>query len=182
MYKWFWEELFLHSFWFLKIIPEHKQLCSKCSPLFWPESFYMPLPDSIGYLHVRTLQVKNWSQSASLPSTQGQGAGGAFLHQPVARQNMKSSIKRWPSSNFHFSFLILQWGIRIKEECFKRKLVNSSGPFWQQHSVGRRIEVGQVQVWWLGGHGPSLYHPAIQKCSYLRGKVGADRNDKGRGG
>ena len=146
------------------------------SSLFWPESFYMPLPNC--HLHVRTLQVKNWSQSASLPSTQGQGVGGAFLHQPVARQNMKSFIEKWSSSNFHFSFLLLWWGKRIKEECFKRKLIILQD-LWQQHSVGRRIGVGQV--WWLGGHGPSLYHAAIQQCSYLRGKVGADRNDKGRG-
>ena len=112
MYKWFLEELFLHSFWFLKKTPEHKQLCSKCSPLFWPESFYMPLPDSRGHLHVRTLQVKNWSQSASLPNTLGQGAGGAFLHQPVARPSMKSFIKKWSSLNSHFSLSFFKWGIR----------------------------------------------------------------------
>ena len=138
----------------------------------------MPLPNC--HLHVRTLQVKNWSQSASLPSTQGQGVGGAFLHQPVARQNMKSFIEKWSSSNFHFSFLILRWGIRIKENV-KRKLVNFFRTCWQQqHSVERRIEVGQV--YWLGSHGPCLYHTVTQQCSYLPGKVGADRNDRGRGG
>ena len=113
------------------LVPEESSwtlsvLLEMFSSLFWPESFYMPLPNC--HLHVRTLQVKNWSQSASLPSTQGQGAGGAFLHQPVARQSMKSFIKKWSSSNFHFSFLILRWGIRIKEECLKENSLISSGP------------------------------------------------------
>ena len=92
-----------------------------------------------------------------------------FLHQLVARQIMKSSIERWSSSNFHFSFLIPQWGIRIKGECFKEKLFNSSGPSGKQQSVGRWIEVGQV---WSGGvMDPSLYHSVTQNCSYLRRKL-----------
>ena len=78
MYKWFLEELFLHAFWFLKKTPEHRQLGSKCSPLFWPEFLYMPLLASIGHLHVRTLQVMNWSQNASLPNTQARVLGGIF--------------------------------------------------------------------------------------------------------
>ena len=77
--------------------------------------------------------------------------------------------------------LVLQVRNTIKEECFKRKLVNFFRTCWQQqHSVERRIEVGQV--YWLGSHGPCLYHTVTQQCSYLPGKVGADRNDRGRGG
>ena len=92
MYKWFLEELFLHSFWFLKKTPEHEQLCSKCSPLFWPESFYMPLPDTIGHLHVRTLQVKNWSQNALLPNTQARVLVGIFA--PTRRATNHEAIYR----------------------------------------------------------------------------------------
>ena len=72
-------------------------------------------------------------------------------------------------------------GNTYKGRMYKRKLVNFFRTCWQQqHSVGRRIEVGQV--YWLGSHDPCLYHTVTQQCSYLPGKVGADRNDRGPGG
>ena len=92
VYKWFSKELFLHAFWSLKKTPEHRQLGSKCSPLFWPEFLYMPLPASIGHLHVRTLQVKNWSQNASLPNTQARVLGGIFA--PTRRATNHEVIYR----------------------------------------------------------------------------------------
>ena len=70
---------------------------------------------------------------------------------------------------FISSFLIPQWGIYIKGECFKENLFDSSGPSGKQRSVGRWIEVGQV---WSGGvMDPSLYHSATQICAYLRRKL-----------
>ena len=94
---------------------------------------------------------------------------------------MKSSKERWSSSNFHFSFLIPQWGIRIKEECFKRKLVNSSGPL--ATTLCRKADLGGTGTGMMVGGvmAPAYTTLHTQKCSYLQGKVGADRNDRGRG-
>ena len=127
MYKWFLEELFLHAFWFLKKTPEHRQLGSKCSPLFFDLNSSTCLclsPQAICMLELFKSRTGPRMPRYPIPRP---GCWEAFLHQLVARQIMKSSIERWSSSNFHFSFLIPPWGIRIKGECFKEKLFNSSG-------------------------------------------------------
>ena len=87
----------------------------------------MPLPASIGHLHARTLQVKNWSQNASLPNTQARVLGGIFA--PTRRATNHEVIYR-EVVFIKLSFFLSHssGGIRIKGECFKEKLFNSSGP------------------------------------------------------
>ena len=114
--------------------PEHRQLSLKCSPLLWPECLCMPLHASVGTLHARTLQVKLVPEylAAQCP---GQDVGRYFCTNS-SRDKSWSHLKRGGlHQSFHFSFLIPQWGIRIKGECFKEKLFNSSGPSGNNNSL-----------------------------------------------